>query len=88
VANHKDAAKRAGQAIKRRARNRSNRTRMRNEIADLRGAIAAKKGKEDIQSALSEAVSVIQKLAAKGIIHKNQADRRVKRLHHAAKKAA
>jgi small subunit ribosomal protein S20 len=86
VANHKDAAKRAVQSIKRRARNRADRTRMRNQISDLREVIGSK-SKENLQAEFREAVSIIQKLAAKGVIHKNQAARRVKRLASAVKKA-
>ena len=84
MANHKDAAKRAVQALKRRARNRTNRTRMRNQIADLRTAIASK-DKESAQQEFRAAVSVIQELQTKGVIHRNQAIRRVKRLAAAVK---
>jgi small subunit ribosomal protein S20 len=85
VANHKDAAKRAVQSKKRRMRNRAGRTRMRNQIAELRTAIA-KSDKETAQTEFRDAVSVIQALAAKGIIHRNQANRRVSRLAAAVKK--
>ncbi len=84
MANHKDAAKRAVQALKRRARNRTNRTRMRNQIAELRTAIASK-DKDAAQQEFREAVSVIQQLQTKGVIHRNQAIRRVKRLAAAVK---
>ncbi len=84
MANHKDAAKRAVQALKRRTRNRLNRTRMRNQIADLRGAIE-KKDVDAAQKEFREAVSVIQALQTKGVIHRNQAIRRVKRLAAAVK---
>jgi small subunit ribosomal protein S20 len=79
VANHKDAAKRAVQAEKRRAKNRTYRTRMRNQIQDLRTSLTGT-DKEAIEKEFREAVSVIQRLAAKGVIHRNQAARRVKRL--------
>ena len=85
MANHKDAAKRAGQAIKRRARNRTQRTKMRNTIAELRTALGGKAGKDEVQKSFRAAVSVIQALAAKGVIHRNQANRRVKRLAAAVK---
>lgn len=86
MANHKDAAKRALQATKRRLRNRAYRTRMRNQIASLRRVLGGK-DQEAIQSEFREAVSVIQSLATKGIIHPNQAHRRVARLAAAVKKA-
>jgi small subunit ribosomal protein S20 len=79
VANHKDAAKRAVQAEKRRAKNRTYRTRMRNQIQDLRTSLTGTDN-ESIEKEFREAVSVIQRLAAKGVIHRNQAARRVKRL--------
>jgi small subunit ribosomal protein S20 len=87
VANHKDAAKRAVQSIKRRARNRTNRTRMRNQIAELRTSLEGKDA-DAVQKNFREAVSVIQALQTKGIIHRNQAIRRVKRLAAAVKSHA
>jgi small subunit ribosomal protein S20 len=86
VANHKDAAKRAIQSSKRRMRNRAYRTRMRNQIATLRTTLTGK-DKDAMQAEFREAVSVIQKLATKGVIHPNQAARRVARLAAAVKKA-
>ena len=86
MANHKDAAKRAVQAEKRRVRNRTYRTRMRNEIKELRATVGG--GDAALtQEQFRSAVSTIQKLAAKGVIHPNQAHRRVKRLAAAVKKA-
>jgi small subunit ribosomal protein S20 len=79
VANHKDAAKRAVQAERRRVKNRTYRTRMRNQIQDLRTSLTGTDS-ETIEKEFREAVSVIQRLAAKGVIHRNQAARRVKRL--------
>ena len=87
MANHKDAAKRAIQAEKRRIRNRSWRTQMRNRIKELRATVAGTDA-ELTQEQFRTAVSTIQKLAAKGVIHKNQAARRVKRLAAAVKKQA
>ncbi len=87
MANHKDAAKRAVQSIKRRARNRTNRTRMRNQIAELRTSLEGKDA-DAVQKNFREAVSVIQALQTKGIIHRNQAIRRVKRLAAAVKSHA
>lgn len=87
MANHKDAAKRAVQAEKRRARNRTYRTRMRNEIKELRETVAGSDAATAAEQ-LRTATSTIQKLASKGVIHKNQAARRVKRLAAAVKKLA
>jgi small subunit ribosomal protein S20 len=87
VANHKDAIKRDKQNKARRARNRHYRTRMRNQIKKLHGAVAAGDG-ETAQAELRTAVSVIQRLASKGVIHRNQAARRVARLAKAVKGVA
>ena len=84
MANHKDAAKRAVQAVTRPARNRTQRTRMRNQITDLRTALEGK-DKEAVQAEFREAVSIIQALQTKGVIHRNQAMRRVSRLAAAVK---
>jgi small subunit ribosomal protein S20 len=80
LANHKDADKRAKQALRRRARNRTLRSRMRNQIKDVRLAITSKDPVK-AQEELREAMSVIQRTAAKGVIHPNQAARRISRLH-------
>jgi small subunit ribosomal protein S20 len=87
VANHKDAVKRALQSEKLRVKNRAYRTRMRNQIKKLRTMITGADGSatEALQTEFREAVSLIQKLAAKGVIHRNQAARRVARLAAAVK---
>jgi small subunit ribosomal protein S20 len=82
VANHKDAAKRARQAIVRRARNRMWRTRMRNQIKSIRALIAGAKIAE-AEAMFPGTVSILQKIAGKGIIHKRNAARRISRLAHA-----
>jgi small subunit ribosomal protein S20 len=79
MANHKDAIKRAVQSERLRVRNRAYRTQMRNQLKKLRAVIHGSE-KGDAQAEFREAVSVIQKLAAKGVIHRNQAARRVARL--------
>ncbi len=79
MANHKDAIKRDKQNQKARLRNRHYRSLMRNRIKALREAV--KSG--DSQAAaeqLRKTVSVIQRVAQKGVIHKRQAARRVSRL--------
>jgi small subunit ribosomal protein S20 len=85
VANHKDALKRARQANERRLRNRSYRSRMRNQIKQIRAAIDAGDA-EKAQALLPETVSIIQHVAQKGIIHKRNAARRVSRLATAVNK--
>ncbi len=82
VANHKDALKRNRQNIKRRLRNRHYRTMMRNRIKKLRTLVDAG-DKAAAEAALPDTVSMIHRVAQKGIIHKRQAARRVSRLSHA-----
>ncbi|MCP4809748.1 MAG: 30S ribosomal protein S20 [Proteobacteria bacterium] len=85
MAHHADALKRIRQNKKRNARNRHFRASMRTEIKRVRTAIDA----GDLAAAeasLPSAVSVIQKLATKNIIHKRNASRRVARLAAAVNK--
>lgn len=82
MANHKDAIKRNKQNERRRIRNRHFRTKMRNQIKVVRTAIAS--GDSAVaQAEFTKAVSVIQRNVTKGIIHRNQAARKVSRLHKA-----
>lgn len=85
MANHKDAVKRARQSEEARVRNKHHRSRMRNQVKALRAAVEAGDGAA-AKAMLDQAVSVIQKVAAKGVIHPNQAARRVSRLNAAVKK--
>jgi small subunit ribosomal protein S20 len=87
VATHKDAIKRMKQNEGRRQRNRAARSRMRNQIKRVRDAVAA----GDVataQTQLREAVSVIHRVCQKGVIHRNQAARRIARLNKAVKAIA
>jgi small subunit ribosomal protein S20 len=79
MANHKSAVKRIRQNEKRRAINRSNRSRMRTEIKKLRSAIALGDAAR-AQELLPEVVSVIDKSIQKGVIHRNAASRYKSRL--------
>lgn len=82
MANHQSAIKRNKQNQKARARNRHNRSLMRNRIKALREAV-----KSGDQAAAAEqlklTVSTIQRVAQKGVIHRRQAARRVSRLAQA-----
>jgi small subunit ribosomal protein S20 len=77
--NHKSAEKRMRQNEKRRKINRSNRTRVRNAIRTLRGALSSGDGKK-VTELLPETVSTIDKAVQKGVLHKNAAARYKSRL--------
>ncbi len=79
MANHKSALKRAKQNEVRRIRNKGYKTRVKKAIREVRTAIA-NGSQEQAQESFIEAVSVIQKTASKGIIHRNQASRKISRL--------
>ena len=66
---HKSAAKRIRQDAERRERNRGHRSKMRSLINELR----ATTDKEEAEAKLPEAKSVLDRLASKGIIHRNKA---------------
>ena len=79
MADHKSAAKRARQNLKRRARNRSATTVVRNEVLGVTTALVSKTG-DELKSALKSAVSAIDKARASGILHRNNAARKISRL--------
>lgn len=77
--NHKSAEKRVRQSEKRRAINRSQRTKVRTYIKKLRSALDSGV-KQDIDRVLPEAISVIDKSVQKGVLHANAAARFKSRL--------
>ena len=79
MATHKDAMKRHRQNIKRKAHNKHYKSQMRGITKKMRGA-AEENDAETLKALLPKATKLIQKLGQKGIIHKNQANRRVSRL--------
>lgn len=80
MANSAQAAKRARQAEKRRLHNAAQRSTMRTSIKTVLKAIS-RGDKEAAQSAFKAAVPVIDRMADKGIIHKNKAARNKSRLN-------
>lgn len=79
MANHKSALKRNRQNAVRRARNRANRTKMKNSIKLVDTAIA-ENSVENAQAALKAAIPVIMKISTKGTIKKETASRKISRL--------
>jgi len=76
--NHKSAEKRVRQTERRRVINRSNRTRLRTEMKDLRGALS--KDSKAAAELLPKTVSEIDKAVQKGVLHRNAAARHKSRL--------
>lgn len=70
MANHKATKKDVRQASKRRERNKYNGKTTRNAIRDIR----ALKVKGEVDAKLPEVASMIDKLAKRGVIHKNKAN--------------
>ena len=84
MANHKDALKRVRQSEKRRLHNRYYAKNMRNEVRKFR----ALTDKSEAEAQLSKIYSIIDRVARRGIIHKNKAaNLKSKITKHAAKLA-
>lgn len=87
MANHRQAAKRNRQRIRRQAHHRHFRTNMRTHVKRVRAAVdQADHGAA--QAALKEAVPVLDKCAQKGVIPRQRASRLVSRLTVAVQKIA
>lgn len=85
MANHKSALKRHRQSLVARARNRSEKTRVKNAIKAVRAALD-EKNSEAAQAALRDATAVLDRAAGKKVIHWKTAARKVSRLNLAVNK--
>ena len=79
MANIKSAKKRARQAEDRRQHNASRRSMMRTYLKRVNAAIEAG-DKETAQTAMASATPILDRMANKGLIHKNKAARHKSRL--------
>ncbi|MDA1073990.1 MAG: 30S ribosomal protein S20 [Proteobacteria bacterium] len=79
MANTAQARKRARQSEKRRSQNASQRSMVRTYIKRVQSAIASK-DQPAAEAALTTAIPIIDKMASKGILHKNKAARHKSRL--------
>jgi small subunit ribosomal protein S20 len=86
VASHASALKAHRQNIERRERNRQFRTRLTTALKRIRTA-ADKNELDTVKDKLRSAVSLVDRMAAKGIVHKNTAARYKSRLHARAARA-
>lgn len=80
MANSSSAKKRVRQTEKKAARNASLRTRMRTAIRKVKAAILSKDHARALAT-FAETTSVVDKVAQKGVIHKNRAARCKMRLY-------
>jgi small subunit ribosomal protein S20 len=79
MANHVSALKRARQTERRTVVNRTNKSRMRTAVRNLREALSSG-DKQKATQAYRETVSVLDKSVQKGVLHKNTANRYKSRL--------
>ena len=79
MANHKSAIKRARQNEKRRMRNKSTKTRIKNIVKGLRFTVS-EKSNEAALAELNIAKSIIDNAEKKGVIHRKTASRKISRL--------
>ena len=84
MANIKSARKRARQAIVRRGHNLSLRTAVRTAIKNVKKAVAGG-DKAAASKVLRDSQRVIDRVVAKGVMHRNAGDRHKSRLAHALK---
>ena len=79
MATHKSAMKASRQADRRRARNRSSRSRLRTQVKKFREALSSGKG-EEAEALLKPTLSLLDRSVRLGAIHRNVADRTKSRL--------
>ncbi len=84
MANIKSARKRAKQALERRDHNMALRTEVRSAMKKATKAIASG-NKEAAAQSLRDSQRVIDRVVAKGVMHRNAGDRHKSRLAHAFK---
>ena len=84
MANIKSARKRAKQAVERREHNMSLRTEVRTAIKNVKKAVATGNKDAALQS-LRATQGIIDRIVAKGILHRNAGDRHKSRLAQAVK---
>lgn len=90
IPDHPSARKRHRQSLKRQARNRAIKTRVRTAAKSAQEAIAGS-DPQAAEAALRQAMKVLNKAATKGVVCRNTASRKIARLsrklhqtHHAA----
>lgn len=79
VASHQSALKAHRQSVKNRENNRQNRSQLRGALRGIRAALD-KNDLEGARASLTGTISLIDRMASKGLIHKNAAARYKSRL--------
>lgn len=79
MATHASALKAHRQSLVRRERNRQFRSQLRSTLKQIRGVIDSK-DKAAVKKQIGQAVSLIDRMAGKGVIHRNAASRYKSRL--------
>ena len=79
MASHDSALKAHRQNVRRREHNRQLRTRLRSALRDIRTAIDAGDPAK-VKDALRDTISLVDRMAGKGLIHRNTAGRYKSRL--------
>jgi small subunit ribosomal protein S20 len=87
VATHASALKAHRQSLVHRERNRKYRSQLRSTLKEIRSVIDAK-DKAAAKTQLNQAISLIDRMAGKGIIHRNTASRYKSRLNARLSKTA
>jgi small subunit ribosomal protein S20 len=87
LATHKSAIKRNRQSLARRSRNVAYKTKAKTAIIEV-GLAIANKDVEAARVSLRKTASILQKIQSKGVIHKNNASRKISRLARDVNKLA
>ena len=85
MANHPSAEKRHRQSLRRAARNQAVRSHVRTAVKKARQAVDGG-DKQAVAEAVKSASRTLDKAVAKGVLHRNNAARRISRLAKAANK--
>jgi small subunit ribosomal protein S20 len=86
VANHPSALKRHRQSEKRRLRNRSVKTKLKNLVRQAREAVGTNDAEASTKS-FATAARALDKAVSKGVLHRNNASRKISRLARAVSRA-
>jgi len=87
VANHPSALKRHRQSEKRRLRNRSIKTKLKNLVRQVREAVTTNNNAEASTKSFATAARELDKAVSRGVLHRNNASRKISRLARAVSRA-